>query len=228
MTFVLVEALDTKRLKEELGVTKSDDRKSIALLEAWFTQIDYPHAQRDIALLRRVRQLRNAASHRGGNSPAQRALRPLQPPASSSRDPRRSDGHVPRPGEHDLTYCTSRFPAELGVARSNRGPEAKTSSATWSPIRWGSEGVERRAGLVIAPEDATVTAAMIRKAALDTAALAQIARPDSEDRRLYDSHLARGKTKREALRCLKRRISDRVWIHLQHDAKTPTPTPQLT
>ncbi len=33
----------------------------------------------------------------------------------------------------------------------------------------GDKGVERRAGLVIAPEDATVTAAMIRKAALDTA-----------------------------------------------------------
>ena len=33
----------------------------------------------------------------------------------------------------------------------------------------GERGVERRAGLVIAPEDATVTAAMIRKSALDTA-----------------------------------------------------------
>ena len=33
----------------------------------------------------------------------------------------------------------------------------------------GERGVERRAGLVIAPEDASVTAAMIRKAALDTA-----------------------------------------------------------
>ena len=33
----------------------------------------------------------------------------------------------------------------------------------------GEKGVERRAGLVIAPEDATVTAAMIRKSALDTA-----------------------------------------------------------
>ena len=33
----------------------------------------------------------------------------------------------------------------------------------------GERGVERRAGLVIAPEDATVTAVMIRKAALDTA-----------------------------------------------------------
>ena len=36
-------------------------------------------------------------------------------------------------------------------------------------LHGGECGVERRAGLVIAPEDATVTAAMIRKAALDTA-----------------------------------------------------------
>ena len=33
----------------------------------------------------------------------------------------------------------------------------------------GERGVERRAGLVVAPEDATVTSAMIRKDALDTA-----------------------------------------------------------
>ena len=64
--------------------------------------------------------------------------------------------------------------------------------------------------------------------AIHTAALAQITRPQSEGRHLYDSHLTRGKTKREALRCLKRHISDRVWTHLQHHAKTPTPTPQLT
>ena len=47
--------------------------------------------------------------------------------------------------------------------------------------------------------------------AIHVAALTQIARPDTEGRRLYDSHIARGKTKREALRCLKRRISDRIW-----------------
>ena len=76
LDLVLVEALDTKRLREELGVSKSDPRKSISLLEAWFAQIDNTHAQRDIALLRRVRQLRNAASHRGGNSPAQKPAAP--------------------------------------------------------------------------------------------------------------------------------------------------------
>ena len=76
LDLVLVEALDPQRLREELGVTKSDDRKSISLLEAWFAQIDYPHAQRDIALLRRVHRLRNVASHRGDDAPAQQPAAP--------------------------------------------------------------------------------------------------------------------------------------------------------
>ena len=38
------------------------------------------------------------------------------------------------------------------------------------------------------------------------------------------THQGRGKTKREAIRALKRRISDRVWTHLQHT----NPTPRLT
>ena len=61
--------------------------------------------------------------------------------------------------------------------------------------------------------------------AIHTAALTQIARPDSEGRRLYDSHRARGKTNRETLRCLKRRISDRIWTHLQHDTTRSHATP---
>ena len=64
--------------------------------------------------------------------------------------------------------------------------------------------------------------------AIHIAALTQISRPDSEGRRLYQSHLDRGKTKREALRCLKRRISDRIWTHLQHDQTTPQTAPALT
>lgn len=51
--------------------------------------------------------------------------------------------------------------------------------------------------------------------AIHTAAITQISRPDTEGRRLYEAHLSRGKTKREAIRALKRRISDRVWTHLQ-------------
>ena len=76
LDLILVEALDTQRLREELGVTKSDDRKSISLLEAWFAQIEYRHAQRDIALLRRVHRLRNAASHRGDDDAAKKPAAP--------------------------------------------------------------------------------------------------------------------------------------------------------
>ncbi|MCY4518456.1 MAG: hypothetical protein OXB99_14595 [Acidimicrobiaceae bacterium] len=45
-------------------------------------------------------------------------------------------------------------------------------------------------------------------------AIAQISRPGTEAANYYERCLARGKTKREALRNLKRRISDRVWTHL--------------
>ena len=51
--------------------------------------------------------------------------------------------------------------------------------------------------------------------ALYYAALSQIARPGTEGRCFYERLLKQGKTKREALRILKRRISDRVWTHLQ-------------
>ena len=50
--------------------------------------------------------------------------------------------------------------------------------------------------------------------AIHTAAIAQIARPDTEGRRYYERCIARGKTEREAIRALKRRISDRIWTHL--------------
>ena len=60
--------------------------------------------------------------------------------------------------------------------------------------------------------------------AIHTAALTQIARPDSEGRRYYQKQKTRGKPHREALRVLKRRISDRIWTHLQ----PPKPHPNLT
>ena len=60
--------------------------------------------------------------------------------------------------------------------------------------------------------------------AIYTAAMTQIARPDSEGRRYYQKLITRGKTHREAIRALKRRISDRIWTHLQ----PPKPTPNLT
>ena len=51
--------------------------------------------------------------------------------------------------------------------------------------------------------------------ALHYAAITQIARPGTEGRCYYERLLSRGKTKQEAIRILKRRISDRVWTHLQ-------------
>lgn len=63
--------------------------------------------------------------------------------------------------------------------------------------------------------------------AIHIAALVQIARPGTEGRIYYERKLASGKTKREAIRALKRRISDRVWTHLQH-LSTVSTTPDLT
>ncbi|MXY23838.1 MAG: IS110 family transposase [Acidobacteria bacterium] len=51
---------------------------------------------------------------------------------------------------------------------------------------------------------------------IHTAAITQIRQPGTEGRLYYNRLLDRGKTKKEAIRCLKRRISDRIWTHLQH------------
>ena len=59
------------------------------------------------------------------------------------------------------------------------------------------------------------------------AALTQIRRPGTEGRVYYDRLQARGKTKKEAMRILKRRISDRIWTHLQQLSTLPT-APELT
>lgn len=64
--------------------------------------------------------------------------------------------------------------------------------------------------------------------AIHTAALAQISRPGTEGRLYYQRCLDRGKTKREAIRALKRRISDRIWTHLQHHPQTTNPASCLT
>ena len=63
--------------------------------------------------------------------------------------------------------------------------------------------------------------------AIHTVALTQIARPDTEGRRYYQKLRQRGKTNREALRVLKRRISDRIWTHLQQ-LSTVSTAPDLT
>jgi transposase len=55
--------------------------------------------------------------------------------------------------------------------------------------------------------------------AIHMIAVTQIRNLDSEGRAYYDAKLAAGKTKREAMRALKRRISDRVYRHLVADAR---------
>jgi transposase len=52
--------------------------------------------------------------------------------------------------------------------------------------------------------------------AMHLIAVTQIAH-DTHGRAYYDRKIAEGKTKKEALRALKRRISDAVWRHLQLD-----------
>ena len=52
--------------------------------------------------------------------------------------------------------------------------------------------------------------------AIHTIAITQISRPGTEGRTYYERKLATGKTKREAIRSLKRRVSDRIWTHLHN------------
>jgi transposase len=58
--------------------------------------------------------------------------------------------------------------------------------------------------------------------ALHCAAITQIRQPHSPGRRYYERKLAEGKTRREAIRALKRRLSDIVWRHLIADAQRPS------
>jgi transposase len=55
--------------------------------------------------------------------------------------------------------------------------------------------------------------------ALHIAAITQIRHPHSPGRAYYDRKLTEGKTPREAIRALKRRLSDVVWRHLIADAQ---------
>lgn len=58
--------------------------------------------------------------------------------------------------------------------------------------------------------------------ALHCAAITQIRNRHSPGRHYYDRKLAEGKTRREAIRALKRRLSDVVWRHLVADAQLPS------
>jgi transposase len=55
--------------------------------------------------------------------------------------------------------------------------------------------------------------------AIQMAAITQVRQPHSEGRACYDKKLAEGKTHREALRSLKRQVSDAVFTRLRTDAQ---------
>ena len=55
--------------------------------------------------------------------------------------------------------------------------------------------------------------------AIHMAAITQIRHRHSDGRAYYDKKTAEGKTHKEALRCLKRQISDAIYARLQADAR---------
>ncbi len=59
--------------------------------------------------------------------------------------------------------------------------------------------------------------------AIHMAAITQIRHKHSEGRAYYERKIADGKTHKEALRCLKRRISDAIYARLRADARTTGP-----
>jgi hypothetical protein len=56
--------------------------------------------------------------------------------------------------------------------------------------------------------------------ALHLIAITQLRYPDTQGRIFYERRLAEGKTTKEAIRALKRRLSDVVYRHLQADQQT--------
>ena len=61
--------------------------------------------------------------------------------------------------------------------------------------------------------------------AIHMAAVTQIRHRHSDGRAYYDRKLAEGKTPKEALRCLKRRVSDAIYARLQADARRAAALP---
>ena len=59
--------------------------------------------------------------------------------------------------------------------------------------------------------------------ALHLAAVCQIRQPHSDGRAYFDRKLTEGKTKKEALRSLKRQITNAVYRQLRSDADHTTP-----
>ncbi len=63
--------------------------------------------------------------------------------------------------------------------------------------------------------------------AIHMAAVTQIRHRHSDSRACYDKKVADGKTRKEALRCLKRRLSDAIYARLQADARHAAGTPPV-
>ena len=55
------------------------------------------------------------------------------------------------------------------------------------------------------------------------AAVTQIRHSHSDGRAYYEKRMAEGKTHKEALRCLKRKISDAIYARLRADARMAGP-----
>ena len=64
--------------------------------------------------------------------------------------------------------------------------------------------------------------------AIHMAAITQIRHKHSDGRAYYDRKIAEGKTRKEALRCLKRRISDAIYARLRADARQAAAAAQRT
>ncbi len=62
-------------------------------------------------------------------------------------------------------------------------------------------------------------AATVASHAIHMAAITQIRHKHSDGRAYYQRKIAEGKTHKEALRCLKRRISDAIYARLRADAR---------
>ena len=96
---------------------------------------------------------------------------------------------------------TSRFPSRDNFAAYNGTAPIEVSSGNRKIYRLSRRGNRRL------------------NHAIHMAAVTQIRHRHSDGRAYYDRKLAEGKTPKEALRCLKRRISDAIYARLQADAR---------
>jgi len=108
----------------------------------------------------------------------------------------------------------------LGLARRRMGQLAQVGDPTKYPTKArfamanGTAPLQASSGRVVRHRLNRGGNRRLNRA-IHIAAVTQIRRPGTEGRLYYEQLQARGKTKREALRILKRRISDRIWTHLQ-------------